>query len=964
LIAQGPRFCVYVGDKLVDFNEDFRLFLSTRNSKPMLAAGAASIVTDVNFTVTRAGLAGQLLAATIEHEKPELEVKKTELLRSEEGLKDQLNSLEEQLLQELANATGNILENKALLDSLSQTKTKSATIATKLEESVTLQESLNRDREAYRPLATAAAQIFFVISDLAKVNNMYQFSLASFLDLFQKALSTKDEGFEADLRIKLLRNRLQTLTYEYVCRSLFKADRLMFAMHLAHGMHPDEFDKNEWEFFIGILVSEGDKPTRRKGSVTKIQTSAPAWVPNDRAVTLDGLLGTFAGMPNALQIRETELWAEWIRSASCELDFPPTVMRKITKFQQVLMVQALRPDRLESAMAQFAKQVLDLKDISPSDANLRSVEVQMKCSEPLLIVVSEGVDPSRDLSELAAEKVGKDRFHEVAMGQGQSEIALEKLKHCAASGEWLCLKNLHLMTAWLPVLEKAMNSLTPHENFRLWLTTEAHPKFSSMLLQSSLKITYESPPGLKKNLARTYDSWTPEFIKAGSSVRAQSLFVLAFIHAVLQEGRVYIPQGWTKFYEFSGGDLRTATAIISRVCNEASDRNGPVKWEDIHGLLSLAVYGGRIDVSEDFAVLTSYLKQVFSGSVISSGGSGQTRLGPGIVLPTSTHIGDYQKLINSLPDIDSPALFGLPVNIGRSVQRINSVAVIDQLKTLKRAGGLSGKFDRQVWQQELNPVLSLWTHLNQGRGLIKAKVPLPKSDTDPLIGFVELERYLAIELVQHVHKDLDSLTKVINGTTLLTPDIQRLAQALLRNETPMTWAKLWDGPEDPLVWCRQAVGKTIALGSWADKVHDGSLLSTDLDLSELFKPDVFLNALRQQTARVAQLPMDKLKFMATWSGSGVKFPLPFKIASLRIQGGMFDGRQLAEVQRDSGATLAIPTCTAGWINEGDTVPTDVISSPLFQTELREKNIVSVHLPCSRGEQPKWIQAGVALFLAE
>ena len=33
--------------------------------------------------------------------------------------------------------------------------------------------------------------------------------------------------------------------------------------------------------------------------------------------------------------------------------------------------------------------------------------------------------------------------------------------------------------------------MKPHEDFRLWLTAEVHPKFPTILLQSSLKITYE-----------------------------------------------------------------------------------------------------------------------------------------------------------------------------------------------------------------------------------------------------------------------------------------------------------------------------------------------------------------------------------------------------------------------------------------------------------------------------------------
>lgn len=40
------------------------------------------------------------------------------------------------------------------------------------------------------------------------------------------------------------------------------------------------------------------------------------------------------------------------------------------------------------------------------------------------------------------------------MGQGQADVALAALRDCSRNGEWLCLKNLHLVTAWLPLLEK------------------------------------------------------------------------------------------------------------------------------------------------------------------------------------------------------------------------------------------------------------------------------------------------------------------------------------------------------------------------------------------------------------------------------------------------------------------------------------------------------------------------------
>lgn len=74
-----------LGEKLVDFNEDFRLFLSTRKTQPKIAASVAALVTVVNFTTTRAGLANQLLVTAINHEKPDLEHKKTDLVRACHG---------------------------------------------------------------------------------------------------------------------------------------------------------------------------------------------------------------------------------------------------------------------------------------------------------------------------------------------------------------------------------------------------------------------------------------------------------------------------------------------------------------------------------------------------------------------------------------------------------------------------------------------------------------------------------------------------------------------------------------------------------------------------------------------------------------------------------------------------------------------------------------------------------------
>ena len=75
-----------------------------------------------------------------------------------------------------------------LLASLEQTKSSAATIEQSLKESVGLQEALEKERTTYLPFSESAATLYFVIKDLSKQDNMYRFSLAAFIALFNKAL--------------------------------------------------------------------------------------------------------------------------------------------------------------------------------------------------------------------------------------------------------------------------------------------------------------------------------------------------------------------------------------------------------------------------------------------------------------------------------------------------------------------------------------------------------------------------------------------------------------------------------------------------------------------------------------------------------------------------------------------------------------------------------------------------------
>ena len=60
---------------------------------------------------------------------------------------------------------------------------------------------------------------------------------------------------------------------------------------------------------------------------------------------------------------------------------------------------------------------------------------------------------------------------------------------------------------------------------------------------------------------------------------------------------------------------------------------------------------------------------------------------------------------------------------------------------------------------------------------------------------------------------------------------------------------------------------------WVEKVERGSLLSSEVNLADLFHPNTFLNAIRQKTARLSKVSMDELRLVCSWIGKvgGAKY---------------------------------------------------------------------------------------------
>lgn len=155
-----------------------------------------------------------------------------------------------------------------------------------------------------------------------------------------------------------------------------------------------------------------------------------------------------------------------------------------------------------------------------------------------------------------------------------------------------------------------------------------------------------------------------------------------------------------------------------------------------------------------------------------------------------------------------------------------------------------------------------------------------------------------------IQATIASISKVIKGMEPLSAKTQEEANSIIRQEVPASWEKVWEGPEDPLEYCKAIVNRCCAVDKWLSKARAAStpggwLKSGEaarLNLSNWFHPCTFLSALRQCTAQLSGMSIDKLRLVTCWGHSGQMLEaaasFSLEIEGLRMQGGTFDGSKL------------------------------------------------------------------------
>ncbi|KAG2769665.1 Dynein alpha chain, flagellar outer arm [Phytophthora cactorum] len=921
---RGARYEIQIGDASVPYNDNFHLYLHTKLGNPHYPPEIQAECTIVNFTVTMLGLEDQLLNLTVSKERQDLAIKREKLIQEQNNGKIELKKLEDDILFYLASADDDITNNQPLIQILSDTKHKAQRTQNNMEAAKKTQESVNITSEKYRSIAARGSLLFFLMNDISKVHSYYIYSLASFQQVFlsgiyrappakylvaneadggtegdaASAAETPTEGGESgeageeeaeetepavpDLTDEEMKERCQVLmdsitscVYNYVRRGLFERNKLTVATMLCLKILLKDglLNDSEVEYF---LISKAHPDAGNAGSASE-------WLPAAIWAKLKALesLKAFQGLGDAIQ-NDPDEWRKWFATEDAERQKVPGDFIKLTAFQRLILLRAMRPDRVTNALRTFILESLGEEYVTQPPFNMEATYAETNSSIPIFFVLFPGVDPTpwvETLGKANGVSLENNNFINISMGQGQEAYAGDALKRLSTEGGWIILQNVHLMQSWLPTLERQLEEVATegaHDLFRCFISAEPPPlpdmlNIPESLLQSCIKVANEAPSDIQSNLRRAWANFGEDKVLACTKPAEfkACLFALCWFHAIVLGRRRFGQQGWSRAYSFNTGDL----TICANILHSYLDNNVSVPWDDLRYLFGEIMYGGHITDAWDRRTNNTYLAVLIDPGLLNG-----MELGPGFKSPNPQEFSfaDYANYIEKNMVPEAPPLFGLHPNAEIGYLTTTCETLCYTIVTIGGGAGGGGGGDEgggdktAALRASIDDLESRCPEFFNMLDVVEAATPHLTEEHGPFVVVALQECSRMNVLLQEIRLSLGDLKKGLNGQLNMSQAMEDLATAMSLNEVPgrnpfsqCKWEKkAWPSTKSLSGWFADMVKRYEQLVMWAGDTTGGGgncfVTPFSMWLPGLFNPTAYTTACLQVTSRKRFMPLNQM----------------------------------------------------------------------------------------------------------
>jgi len=858
IFKSGGVPCIKLGDAVLEFNAGFKFFITTKLANPHYLPEVSTKVTLVNFMITPEGLKDQLLGIVVAKERADLEEKKVQLtIESAENAK-KLQDCEDQILKVLAEAE-DILDDEAGVKILNEAKVVSDDVNRKQAAADKLLSQISTTRDSYIPAATLASVLFFFIDSLSSIDPMYQYSLRWFIDLYSKCIEVSerpDDPKAVGQRLELLNQAFKVMVYNNICRSLFVAHKLLFSFTMCTALLEQiehRLDQTELRFLLtgGVGTAEGFPSNPDRSWI-----SDKMW---EEVCRLDGY-EAFHGLCRALESDAANWKAIFDNPDPQGERFPGSFGAETfrpAKFRHLLILRAIRPDKLVPAVANFVAEELGRDFVEPPPFSLPDCHEDSSCTAALIFILCPGQDPMNQLRSFALTKgIKGPSLMTLSLGQGQDKKAESYIDDGVGNGAWVVLQNCHLFTSWMPKLEKICDEFTVdtvHRDFRLWLTSAPSPSFPVSVLQNGVKMINEPPKGLRANILGSYladpvsnkdffeDCVQPEAFR-------KLLYGLCTFHAIIQDRRKFGPLGWNIQYEFNESDLRICVRQLQIFLNTYDF----VPYKALVYLTGECNYGGRVTDDWDRRTLRTILSEVYCERILDPE---YTFDDPQYTVPPFGEYESYLEHTKALPLVQKPGIFGMDDNADITKDKQETDQLLgDVLKTQVQSGGGGGGVSREDIIAELAKDIKEKLPPDYDIEEVMLKYPTLYDESMNTVLVQEMIRYNRLTVV--VRSSVGQVLKALKGLVVMSSQLEEVCKSFFDGKVPPSWLSSSFSSLKPLgSYIVDMMARLAFFRGWYDNGPPAIFW-----FSGFYFPPAFLTGALQNFARRNQFAIDTVDY--------------------------------------------------------------------------------------------------------
>ncbi|KAB0796033.1 hypothetical protein PPYR_10094 [Photinus pyralis] len=836
-IKVGSSYKVKVGDKEVDYHPSFRLYITTKLANPNYSPEIYARASIIDFTVTMKGLEDQLLGRVILTEKRELETERTNLIKDVTANKRKMLELEANLLYKLTTTQGSLVDDESVLEVLNVTQNTAADVREKLNVAKETETKINAAREEFRAVARRGSVLYFLTTSMAMVNCMYQTSLEQFLERFDISMHRSEKTPITSRRINFIIEYMTYEIYKYKSRGLYEVDKYMFVLLLTLkvDMNRNYVTHEEFQYLI------------KGGAALDLNACPPKpakWITDTTWLNLVELAKLYQFQNILTQVENNERsWKAWFDKDAPEDSPIPDGYLSLDPFKKLLMIRAWCSDRTLTQSRKYIAASMGQRFAEPIILNMEALHSESRPSTPLICFLTTGADPTPYIEQLSKRMENMTKC--MSMGQGQEIHARKLLAHAMSEGYWALLQNCHLgleymMEILLIFLElEKKGGAGAHPDFRLWLTTEVHPKFPISLLQICIKFTNEPPSGIRAGLMRTYGSMNQDMLDKNDQWQYLPLiYAISFLHTVVQERRKFGPLGWNIPYEFNSADWLASCMFCQNHLDDVDPLKGP-SWSTIRYMIGEVQYGGRVTDDYDKILLNTFAQVWFTDGMFNE----DFCFYRGYKIFRFKQLADYFKAFEDMRPTDPPQAYGLHPNADITYQTNVTTTMLQTILSIqpKSSGGGGESRESSVARQATEML---------------AKVP---SDYDPyevkerlrIMGILKpLNIFLRQEIdrmqrvIKLVRITLRDLLLAIEGTIIMNESLRDALDMIYDAMVPMVWRRGSWLSSSIGFWFTELLERNAQFRSWCFVTKPPVFWMTGF-----FNPQGFLTAMTQEVTR-------------------------------------------------------------------------------------------------------------------